>query len=126
MEYLWPVHVLLIVVGFVMVFGMMSDQKIIESLIASKLGEHSTLTKIRNRAVSGLVSVPVLLITMLPAFGVMGSSLEAAAASKEVGAVFANGWLFFAIAIFSYFIVAQPTVNYVHQKLANKALNRTP
>lgn len=121
-QYIWPMHLMVMAIGFIVMFGMLSDQKIIEREIGERLGGEGLVSRIRNQFLSSICMMPVLFISMLPAFGIMGDSINQGMEGSENEIVFVRVWLLFAILSFMYFLVAQPALSFSFQKIANKAL----
>ena len=115
-------HLIVMAVGFIMISGMLSDQKIIEKEIGERLGGTGLISRIRNQFLSSICIIPVLLISMLPAFGIMGDSINQGISESDNEIGFVRVWLLFAILSFMYFLVAQPALSFSFQKIFNKAL----
>ncbi|MCV6620943.1 MAG: hypothetical protein OIF51_04235 [Cellvibrionaceae bacterium] len=64
--------------------------------------------------------MPVLFVVLLPAFTIMGGSIDAGFKEDKGESTFVAAWLLFAIATFMYFVIAQPLLSFSVQKIANK------
>lgn len=123
-QYIWPMHLVVVVIGFIMIFGMMADQKAIDAQIHDYFGSVGLINRVRNQLISGLCMIPVFLVTMLPAFFLMGPAIDAGFKEDKGEVAFIAIWLLFAIASFMYFLVTQPIMTYVLKIIANKVLQR--
>ena len=71
--YILPMHLIIGAMGFVMLFGIFSDQKLIKKAIGEHLVETGLFSRIRNEFLSFMCIIFVFTFSLLPVSGFLDS-----------------------------------------------------
>ena len=109
MKYIWPIHLLVIVLFIIMIFGMEKDRKEIKLFVEAWVGRGSEHKSVKVSLISFTVFLPYFLLSFLPMILLNNLGVFTTSHIQEetgVMSLFIEGWLVFSsTTFFNIFII---------------------